>query len=395
MVKIIFMNQCQNCAIAPEQKNNFVENLKIKFHTFIFILKFIPNWRVFWRFVKGYIKVNVFKKDQIRFVEIFVTLACNGRCSFCSNGKFSEKHGNLPLEKYLSLIDECAELNVPAVCLIGGEPLLYPHLNKLVERISRRGMISMIATNGYLLTEEKVKELAKCGLTNVTISLHSMDEATHDSIIGLQGAYGRVFKAREYCEKYGVSFQLASVVGHCDFTDGTFDRQIKFVQEKKIRLSINPLIPTGYATAQKENLLTFEDVKRLNTASVHSNYVSTHLTNNFFGFGCPAGNAYLGINTTGEIFPCFFIPVSLGSVNQITLREAWQKACWSPLFKHKHKMCYAGVSREFIRNYMDPIFNFPHVPIPIETHPLYNQRISGLPDLEISDLEKATENKAE
>lgn len=373
----------------PEQKKSFWENLKIKFHTFIFVIKFIPNWRVFWRFVKGYLRVNLFKKDQIRFVEIFVTLACNGRCPFCSNGKFTEQRGSLPLEKYLSLIDECADLNVPVVCLIGGEPLLYPHLNKLIERINQRGMSSMIATNGYLLSEEKTKELSKCGLTNVTISLHSMDEATHDKIIGLPGAYSRVFKAREYCEKYGISFQLACVAGHNDFVDGTFEKQIKFVEDKKIRLSINPLIPTGHATEHKENLLTLDDVKRLNAASIHSNYVSTHLTNNFFGFGCPAGNAYLGINATGEIFPCFFIPVSLGHVNQVTLKEAWQKACKSPLFTHRHKMCYAGVSREFIGNYMDPIFNFPRVPIPIETHPLFDKQISGLPDLKMDDLERA------
>ncbi len=386
------MNQCHNCNNLPEQKKGFWRNLKVKHHTFLFAIKFIPNWRVFWRFVRGYLKVNVFKKDQIRFVEIFVTLACNGRCPFCSNGKFSNMKGDLSLEKYLKLIDECAGLNVPVICLIGGEPLLYPGLNKLIERINQRGGCSMIATNGYLLSEEKTKELAGCGLSNITISLHSMNESVHDSILGLPGAYRRVFRAREYCEKYGISFQLASVVEHHDFVDGGFDKLVRFMEDNKIRLSINPLIPTGHATSRKENLLTFEDVKKLNEVSMNSNFISTHLTNNFFGFGCPAGNSYLGVNATGEIFPCFFIPVSLGSVNKITLKEAWQKACQSPLFKHKHKMCFAGVSREFICKYMDPIFNFPKVPIPIENHPLYNEQLTGLPDLEISDPQKAIEN---
>lgn len=384
------MNQCHNCANSPSQKRDGWKNLIIKYHTFIFAIKFIPNWRVFWRFVKGYIRVNVFKKEQIRFVEIFVTLACNGRCPFCSNAKFSNMKGDVSLAKYLELIDECAELNVPVICLIGGEPLLYPGLNKLIERINQHGISSMLATNGYLLSEAKIKELAACGLANVTISLHSLDESVHDSILGLPGAWRRAWQAREYCKKYGLSFQLASVVGHRDFVDGGFDKLVRFVEDNKIRLSINPLIPTGHATSQKENLLTFDDVKKLNAVSTTSNYISTHLTNNFFGFGCPAGNAYLGINATGEIFPCFFIPVSLGSVNQMTLKSAWQKACRSPLFKRKHQMCFAAVSREFICKYMDPIFNFPKVPIPIEDHPLYDREISGLPDLAITDLEKAT-----
>ncbi len=383
------MNQCHKCTNSPRQKNGFWKNLIIKYHTLIFAIKFIPNWRVFWRFVKGYIRVNVFKKEQIRFVEIFVTLACNGRCPFCSNAKFSNLQGDVSLAKYLELIDECAELNVPVICLIGGEPLLYPGLNQLIERINQHGISSMLATNGYLLSEAKIKELASCGLTNVTISLHSLDESVHDAILGLPGAYRRAFQAREYCQKYGLSFQLASVVGHRDFVDGSFDKLTRFMEDNKIRLSINPLIPTGRATSQKDNLLTWDDVKKLNEVSMASNYISTHLTNNFFGFGCPAGNSYLGINATGEIFPCFFIPVSLGSVNQMALKEAWQKARQSPLFKHKHQMCFAGVSREFIGQYLDPIFNFPKVPIPIEDHPLYDREISGLPDLAITDLAKA------
>lgn len=341
------------------------------------------------RFLRGYIRVNFFKKDQIRFVEIFVTLACNARCDFCSNDLFTEKRGCLSTEKYLSIIDECAALDVPVMCLIGGEPLLYRELNKLIERINNHGMVSMIATNGYLLTEEKVKELAKIGLTCITVSLHSIKEEEHDNILKLKGAYAKAFKAKEYCDKYGIVFQLASVASHHDFVDGNFDKMVEFVEKKKIPLSVNAIIPTGGATKHKDDLLTAEDVAKLNEISYKSNYVSTHLTNNFFGFGCPAGNAYLGINATGEIFPCFFMPISLGNVQSMTLREAWDKGRNNPVFKKKYKMCYAGVSREFIEKYMDPVFKFDKVPIAIEDHPAYDKDKKGLPELEHSETEEA------
>lgn len=376
-------------------KIGFLKNLSTKYHTILFTLKFIPNFRSFMRFVRCYLRVNLLKKNQIRFVEIFVTLACNARCDFCSNGLFTEKKGNISLEKYLDIIDQCAELDVPVVCLIGGEPLLYKELNILIKRINYHGMVSMIATNGSLLTEEKVKELAECGLNNITISIHSLSKDEHDAALKLKGAYERAFKAKEYCDKYGIIFQMASVASHKDFTNGNFDKMAKFVEEKKIPLSVNAIIPTGFAHAHNELLLSNEDVEKLNRISYQSNYVSTHLTNNFFGFGCPAGNSYLGINATGEMFPCFFIPVSLGNVHEMSLREAWQKALRSPLFTKRHKMCYAGVSREFVSNYMDPIFKFNKVPIPIEDHPLYDKQQGGLPDLKFSDVKEAVEYSPE
>ena len=379
----------KQCHLSKKNKQGFFKNLATKYHTVLFTLKFIPSFRSFLKFVRCYIKVNLFKKDQIRFVEIFVTLACNARCDFCSNDLFTNKRGDISTEKYLSIIDECAALGVPVVCLIGGEPLLYKGLNRLIERIHYHGMVSMIATNGYLLTEEKVKELAKAGLTSITISLHSINEEEHDNILKLKGAYAKAFKAKEDCDKYGMVFQLASVASHHDFTNGNFDKMVEFVEEKKIPLSVNAIIPTGGAVKHKDDLLRAEDVKKLNEISYKSNYVSTHLTNNFFGFGCPAGNSYLGINATGEMFPCFFMPISLGNVHKMTLREAWNKARNNPVFKKKYKMCYAGVSREFIEKYMDPVFKFENVPIAIEDHPAYDEKIGGLPELECPETEEA------
>lgn len=356
------------------------ERLKTIVQTTRCVLGLVPNARVLFRLVRGFLRVNFLRRDQIRFVEMFVTLACNARCGFCSNGRFTETTRALPVEKYLGLIDECADLDVPVVCLIGGEPLLFPHLAALVERIARRGMLSMVATNGFLATDERVRELAAAGLANLTVSLLSPDAATHDAAMGLPGAFQRAFEAREHCRKHGVSFSLATVVSHRDFLDGSFDRLVGLAERERVPLSVNPLIPTGRAQSQKELLLAPEDTRKLDEISRGSVYVSTHLTNNFFGFGCPAGNGYLGVTVTGDILPCFFIPLSLGNVRDMTLREAWGKARRSPLFRRRHRMCYAGVSREFISGYLDPILDSPTVPLPVELHPLYDAGLL-LPDL--------------
>ena len=370
--------------------NQMLKDLRTIYNTTKLFFSFLNNPRTVWRAGKGFINVNLLGRDQIRFVEIFVTLACNAKCDFCSNGLFTSKKATISKEKYIGLIDECAALNVPTVALIGGEPLLYKHINELISRINSHGMMSAIATNGSLLTREKVRELADCGLSAFTISFFSLDPKKHDQILKLDGTYDQIMKARDYCTEFGVRYSLATVMGHSDFENGNFDQLIEWAEREKIFMNVNPLIPTGYAKDQIDNLLILEDVEKLNNTSKKSTYISTHLTNNYFGFGCPAGNAYLGINATGEIFPCFFVPVSMGNVNEISLREAWEKARNMPLFKRKHKMCYAGVSREFIKDYLLPIYENEKVPAPVEEHPIYDARCKGFPDLKHSGLEAAT-----
>ena len=75
----------------------------------------------------------------------------------------------------------------------------------------------------------------------------------------------------------------------------------------------------------------------------------------------------------------------------MSIKTAWKKACKSPLFNKKHKMCYAGVSREFVYDYLDPIFEHKKVPIPIEKHPLCNG--GRLTDLKIKNVKKSCELK--
>lgn len=348
----------------------------------------IPDVAAFLRFLRGFLRVRLLGREQLRFVEIFTTLSCNARCAFCSTAGFTDRDRRIPLAAALDVIDQCADLDVPVVCLIGGEPLLYPDLTALVRRIRSHGMLSMVATNASLLSEEKVAELADAGLTNVTASLLAAEPALHDERMGLPGSWARLFQARERCRRRGVSFSLATVVAHADFLDGTFERLVALAHRERMALSVNPLIPSGPGAPPGEALLQLDDVRRLDAVARRSRYVSTHLTNNFFGFGCPAGNGYLGVSVTGEILPCFFMPISLGNVASVTLRQAWLRALHSPLFARRHRMCYAGVSREFQARYLAPVFAGGRVPIPVEEHPLYDARIV-LPDLQLGEVAAA------
>ncbi len=84
---------------------------------------------------------------------------CNLTCTGC--GRIREYSTSLkdmvPLEQCLAAADECA---APMVSICGGEPLIYPKIEELVEGILRQGRIVYICTNGVFMRKKMRDYLA-------------------------------------------------------------------------------------------------------------------------------------------------------------------------------------------------------------------------------------------
>ena len=84
---------------------------------------------------------------------------CNLTCTGC--GRIREYSTSLkdmvPLEQCLTAAAECA---APMVSICGGEPLIYPKIEELVEGILRQGRIVYICTNGVFMRKKMRDYLA-------------------------------------------------------------------------------------------------------------------------------------------------------------------------------------------------------------------------------------------
>ena len=83
---------------------------------------------------------------------------CNLRCRMCyewgENGSYREKKTlrRLDVEVVKRVIDECKPAQ-PYYELYGGEPLLYPHIEKVLRAIKSAGSKVQLSTNGTLLAK--------------------------------------------------------------------------------------------------------------------------------------------------------------------------------------------------------------------------------------------------
>ena len=118
-------------------------------------------------------------------LRISVTDRCNFRCVYCMpKDVFGRDYPFLPHAELLTF-EEIARvakvfvgLGVRKIRLTGGEPLLRRNLEKLVEMLARLPNVDLtLTTNGALLAK-KAKDLRDAGLSRVTVSLDSLDDAT-------------------------------------------------------------------------------------------------------------------------------------------------------------------------------------------------------------------------
>src|SRR5205823_8451395 len=72
-------------------------------------------------------------------------------------------------------IDLLAGLKTAIVTISGGEPLLHPELDKIIQRIRHHGMIAGLITNGYLLTPKRIQALNEAGLEHLQISIDNLE----------------------------------------------------------------------------------------------------------------------------------------------------------------------------------------------------------------------------
>ncbi len=130
-------------------------------------------------------------------LRVSVTDRCNFRCGFCMPAdrtyRFLPRPDILTFEEVARLAKVFVGLGVRKVRLTGGEPLLRMEIEQLVAQLAGIDGIEDLAltTNAYRLADHATL-LFEAGLQRVTVSLHSLDDATFGRLNGLGMPLSRV-----------------------------------------------------------------------------------------------------------------------------------------------------------------------------------------------------------
>ncbi|NUO46752.1 MAG: radical SAM protein [Streptomyces sp.] len=89
-------------------------------------------------------------RAQITSARFYITFRCNSLCGYCNvwqDDKF-KGYEELTLDKARQILDELYELGVRYVDFTGGEPVLHPHIDGIVQYAKSLGMAVEITSNG-------------------------------------------------------------------------------------------------------------------------------------------------------------------------------------------------------------------------------------------------------
>lgn len=133
------------------------------------------------------------------------TFRCNLTCAGC--GRIRE-YGNvvnqmLTIEECLKAVDETG---APVVCLTGGEPLLHPNIEEIVDGIVARKRFIHLSTNGLLL-EDFIKRLKPSPYLSFVLHLDGLAQ-THDRFAGRSGVFDTALASIKAAKRAGFAVRI-------------------------------------------------------------------------------------------------------------------------------------------------------------------------------------------
>ena len=156
-------------------------------------------------------------------IQIRGVSGCNLSCVFCSvdEGPYSRTRKLdyvVDIDYLMKWFDDVARIKGKGLeaHLDGqGEPLIYPFRVELVQALREHPNVSVISmqSNGTLLTDKLVEELAEAGLDRVNLSLHSLDPDKAKMLMGRKDYdLEHVLEMAEALVNAGIDVLIAPVI---------------------------------------------------------------------------------------------------------------------------------------------------------------------------------------
>jgi cyclic pyranopterin phosphate synthase len=157
-------------------------------------------------------------------LRISITDRCNFRCVYCMPKEvfgrdyaFLERRELLTLEELARAAGIFASLGVRTIRITGGEPLVRRNVEHLVELLAAierpdGGRLELaLTTNGSVLAQ-KAEALAAAGLSRVTVSLDSLDDAAFRAMNDVDFPVQRVLEGIDAAAAAGLPVKINAVV---------------------------------------------------------------------------------------------------------------------------------------------------------------------------------------
>jgi pyruvate-formate lyase-activating enzyme len=137
--------------------------------------------------------------------------ACQSSCIYCCTNSHALAHPGIDVAAGIALATTLGRWGALRLIIGGGEPLLHPDLEAIVETAAAHGLPPVLATNGFLLDESRARALAT-KVAQFQISLDSVDERLYAALRGRAGGPAEALAAVRAALGVGAGVRVVTVV---------------------------------------------------------------------------------------------------------------------------------------------------------------------------------------
>ena len=271
---------------------------------------------------------------------------CNMSCKMCfAKMTREEMQEHAPMhtwQEWLAVAEQFSREGTIFLLLTGGEPFLYPDIERLYEHLRRLGLIISFNTNGTLISENVADFLAKDPPRRMNITLYGASDETYGKLCGNPKGFTQVMQGVERLRKRGISIKF-----NCSLTPDNI-RELDAIYETAVELDIpidmgfymfppvreNNRKNVNYRLDPKEAAKARFRFEKLRYGENLPKYVQYSLKRYREyrqnqacrkGYTCRSGNSVFWMNYDGTMSACSFTSDCQINVFQEGFSEAWKK----------------------------------------------------------------------
>ncbi|WP_413730012.1 radical SAM protein [Sodalis sp. RH22] len=251
-------------------------------------------------------------------VLISPTYACNLRCKGCYSALYGDRY-HFEESEMIDILQQFYDLGVRFFTLTGGEPFVYPSIMRIFEKFN--DCYFMVYTNGTLLTESRVKKLAKLGNVATTISIEGWEEMT-DWRRG-EGVFKKIVESYHRLHDEGLMCGASIMATRKNHDQLMNDDYWRFISELGVEyVWVFQYMPIGrdatfdLVPTPQQRYERFHKIEQLRLSGQFA-FIADFWNHGFLVNGCMSGGAnYLHINAKGGVEPCVFQQYAVDNIRE-------------------------------------------------------------------------------
>ncbi len=260
-------------------------------------------------------------------MEIEFNTKCDFQCPYCyvKSDSFFDKE--MDLNQIQDIILQAKNLGAKKIIVLGGEPLIYPHILEVLSFIRNEGLESEMFTNGSQVNEVIANTLFDLGV-NIVLKMNSFNKETQDMLTGIQGSHLMIKEAIENIQKAGYpaknKYVAVSTIICQQNIDELTDLWI-WLRDRNILPYFEMITPQGKFNDHQWLEVDSLEVERLfkKIAKIDKEkYGNTwEVQPPLIGNKCFRHQYSCFVNANGDVMPCVGVTIPMGNVRSKKLKD--------------------------------------------------------------------------